>query len=250
MVVMVSVCALDSYHLCAPLFLALPVLRTELDSYGKVWLGFDTDLRKYIKCTHFNIPMYASKLNLYTKLHIYWILPNTFVCYVMYGTISQTLVNIRCLLCSGSAAILTFIFNGHRQSYKIHFQLASLHSSCVCVDVLLLFFIELTFCKWEKIQFIFYNRTFITGGRGAKNKGQNAIWKRRENKIDRATVCMRDGESPKWLTSNGQQQNGLSMHRYDWMRHVSQRRPTDSMDYWMVRPANDTENINKNIHNK
>lgn len=132
MVVMVSVCALDSYHLCASLFLALPVLRTELDSYGKVWLGFDTDLRKYIKCTHFNIPMYASKLNLYTKLHIYWILPNTFVCYVMYGTISQTLVNIRCLLCSGSAAILTFIFNGHRQSYKIHFQLASLHSSCVC----------------------------------------------------------------------------------------------------------------------
>lgn len=175
----------------------------------------------------------------------------------MYGTISQPLVNIRCLLCSGylalasSAAILTFIFNGHRQSYKIHFQLASLHSSCVCVHVLLLFFIELTFCKWEKIQFIFYNRTFIIGGRGAKNKGQNAIWKRRENQIDRAKVSMRERESVQndWRPMDSSKTVYRCTDTIECgMFHIIQRRPTERRIRWTIEWSDKRHRKHKQKH--
>lgn len=61
-----------------------PLPRTDTVHWqGKAWLGLVCfsyrSAEKHINCIHFNIPMYGSKLNLYTKLHIYWILPNTFV---------------------------------------------------------------------------------------------------------------------------------------------------------------------------
>lgn len=107
---------------------------SELD-WSLVWFRFDTDLWKYINCT--------TLLNIRTYLYRRWICTQnyTFIEFCQthsYGTISQILVNICCLF-SGSQSLyldsLTFIFNGHRQSYKIHFQLVSLHCMCVCLCV-------------------------------------------------------------------------------------------------------------------
>lgn len=67
---------------------------------------------------------------------------------------------------------LHWYFNENRQSYKIHFQPTDIKYT-VSVELLLLFVIELTFCKWAKIQFIFYNRIYIG----------------REGKVDRAAKC-------------------------------------------------------------